>query len=79
MHGFALNGNTDLSFFERIVPCGIVGKGVISMERLTPAEVSVDNVLPMVAEEFGHVFGATMETGTLEQLTAESIGTVVHL
>ena len=32
MHGFALNVNTDLSYFEQIIPCGIQGKGVTSME-----------------------------------------------
>ena len=33
MHGFALNVNTDLSYFDYIVPCGIKGKGVTSMEN----------------------------------------------
>lgn len=32
-HGFALNVNTDLHHFDRIIPCGIQGKGVTSMER----------------------------------------------
>jgi lipoate-protein ligase B len=33
MHGFALNVNTDLSYFDYIVPCGIKGKAVTSMEN----------------------------------------------
>ena len=33
MHGFALNVNTDLSYFEHIIPCGITGKGVTSMQK----------------------------------------------
>ena len=33
MHGFALNVNTDLSYFDHIVPCGIQGKGVTSMSK----------------------------------------------
>ncbi|MGA0828891.1 MAG: lipoyl protein ligase domain-containing protein, partial [Flavobacteriaceae bacterium] len=33
MHGLALNVDTDLSFFELMIPCGIQGKGVTSMKR----------------------------------------------
>ncbi len=33
MHGFALNVNSDLSYFENIIPCGIVGKSVTSLEN----------------------------------------------
>ncbi len=33
MHGFALNIDCDLSFFENIIPCGIQGKGVTSLEK----------------------------------------------
>ena len=33
MHGFALNLNPDLRYFDRIIPCGIRGKGVTSLER----------------------------------------------
>ena len=37
MHGFALNINTDLSYFDYIVPCGIQGKGVTSIAKETPS------------------------------------------
>ena len=33
MHGFALNVNPDMSYFDNIVPCGILGKGVTSMQK----------------------------------------------
>ena len=33
MHGFAFNINTDLSYFENIIPCGIIGKNVTSLEQ----------------------------------------------
>lgn len=40
MHGFALNVNADLGFFDNIIPCGIRGKGVTSLH----VELGVDNV-----------------------------------
>jgi lipoate-protein ligase B len=56
MHGFALNVNTDLSRFSRIIPCGIFHKGVTSMERLLGQTVSTDDVKRSVAEAFAEVF-----------------------
>ena len=37
MHGFAFNVNTDLSYFENIVPCGISDKGVTAMPKSSAA------------------------------------------
>jgi lipoyl(octanoyl) transferase len=57
-HGFALNVNTDLSYFQYIVPCGLV-KPVTSMEALgIPA--SRENVIERVVTHFGQVFGCEM-------------------
>lgn len=42
MHGFALNVSTDLSFYENIIPCGIKGAGVTSMNALGAAPVMQD-------------------------------------
>jgi len=56
-HGLALNVSVDLGWFDRIVPCGIAGRGVTSMERLLGAAVSLPEVAPRLAEEFGRVFG----------------------
>jgi lipoyl(octanoyl) transferase len=56
-HGFALNVQGDLSGFETIVPCGIRGRGVTSLAKLTGLDVSVrkaaERVAPHVARELG--------------------------
>ena len=56
-HGFALNVNTDLSYFQMIVPCGIAGKGVTSLSRLLGREVELREVARIVASRFAQVFG----------------------
>ncbi len=59
-HGFALNVNTDLSFFDMIVPCGIVGKGVTSMQKLRQCNFDVQSVAERYIQEFGYVFNRRM-------------------
>ncbi len=61
MHGFALNVNTDLSKFGRIIPCGIFHKGVTSMERLLGERVELKNVYTSIDRAFGHVFDRTVK------------------
>jgi lipoyl(octanoyl) transferase len=56
MHGFALNVATDLTAFDRIVPCGIREKSVTSMSALLNTQVSVVDVEPVCIEEFCRVF-----------------------
>jgi len=51
-HGFALNVNTDLSFFDIIVPCGISGRGITSMGK----QVKQNHDLRTVAERYIHEF-----------------------
>ncbi len=60
MHGFAFNINTDLSFFGRIIPCGIFEKGVTSLKQILGREVELSEVAARVVKEFGEVFGAEM-------------------
>jgi lipoyl(octanoyl) transferase len=48
MHGFALNCDCDLSWFDRIVPCGIRDASVTSLSAELGRQVSVDDVLPIV-------------------------------
>lgn len=80
MHGFALNVNTNLSYFDRIIPCGIFHKGVTSMQKILGNGVPFDDVIKSVSLRFGEVFGT--HTVTLEkdeflakinQITSEKI------
>lgn len=57
MHGFALNVNTDLSYFERIIPCGIFHRGVTSMQRLLGREIAMADVSREIVKHFAGVFG----------------------
>ena len=59
-HGLALNVSVDLSWFERIVPCGISDRGVTSIERLRGAAPPMDDVALRLAQQFGAVFGREM-------------------
>jgi lipoate-protein ligase B len=64
-HGFAMNVNTDLRYFEWIVPCGLECKGVTSMEKLLGHTVKMEEVAERVVAHFSEVFGA--EIGALEE------------
>jgi lipoyl(octanoyl) transferase len=55
-HGFALNVSTDLSYFDLIVPCGIAGVTMTSVQRES-GHGSLAEVAQSVANHFGEVFG----------------------
>jgi lipoate-protein ligase B len=55
-HGFALNVNTDLSFYNLIVPCGISGRGVSSMKKQLSHPVEMSEVAARYIKEFEIVF-----------------------
>jgi len=61
MHGFALNINTDLSYFEYIVPCGIQGKAVTSLEKELGRNVPFEEVKTKLKAHFAHLFEAEMQ------------------
>lgn len=56
MHGFAFNVNTDLSFFEHIVPCGIEDKGVTSLEKECGHPTDLNIVKSLVIKAFQELF-----------------------
>jgi lipoyl(octanoyl) transferase len=59
MHGFALNVNTDLMRFSRIIPCGIFHKGVTSIQRILGRIVALEEVEDTLVASFSSVFGCT--------------------
>jgi lipoyl(octanoyl) transferase len=59
-HGFAFNINTDLRYFDWIVPCGLRGKGVTSLQKLLGRPVEMDKVIERVVRHFGRVFELEM-------------------
>lgn len=58
-HGFAFNVGTDLHHFALIVPCGLVGKGVTSLNKVTGRLVSIDEVEAVMVQSFAAVFDRT--------------------
>jgi lipoyl(octanoyl) transferase len=60
-HGFAINLNTDLSYFQGIIPCGIADRGVTSLARLTGKPVDEAAFALRLIERFGSIFGFEMQ------------------
>ena len=56
MHGFALNVNTDLSYFNNIIPCGIVNKQVTSIERELGYKIDFEEIKEKLRKNFEKVF-----------------------
>jgi len=68
LHGFALNVNTDLSFFRFIHPCGIVDRPVSSMQELLGTEVNLKEVAEVAQDKFSKVFELNIKGRTIEFL-----------
>jgi lipoyl(octanoyl) transferase len=63
MHGFALNCDCDLSWYSRIVPCGISDAAVTSLSAEAGRQITVADVIPVVERQLAQVFGATRTAG----------------
>jgi lipoate-protein ligase B len=70
MHGFAINCDSDLSWFSRIVPCGISDASVTSLSRELSRPVTVAEVTPLVHRRLAEVLGA--ETFEVANFTVAS-------
>lgn len=57
MHGLALNLDVDLAAFDRIVPCGVEGKNVTSVENLVGRDVGMEQAKEILVKSFCEVFG----------------------
>jgi lipoyl(octanoyl) transferase len=72
MHGFALNCDCDLAWFDRIVPCGISDAGVSSLTVELGHHVSVSDVVPVVQRELAAALGDA--TSTVPTVPTGSVG-----
>ena len=68
MHGFALNVATDLSFFDRIIPCGIFHKGVTSLQNIIGNSVPIVEVQQKLIRHFSQIFSFEVKQISVEEL-----------
>jgi lipoyl(octanoyl) transferase len=74
-HGFALNVNTDLDYFNLIIPCGITAKPVTSMAKELNRELPPEEVAHSISRNFGVVFESQMLwLESMDALLGQSVG-----
>ncbi|MDH4210233.1 MAG: lipoyl(octanoyl) transferase LipB [candidate division WOR-3 bacterium] len=67
-HGFALNVNTDLSYFDLIVPCGLKNVEMTSMQRILGKKIPMNEVKKSIIRSFGLTFDQDVKQVCLEEI-----------
>jgi lipoyl(octanoyl) transferase len=75
MHGIAFNINTDLSYFDKIIPCGIFHKGVTSIEKILGKEFDLQIIQDIFLKNFIKVF----KIESAEKITADSLNKILNI
>ena len=79
-HGFALNVNPDLTYFNLIIPCGITTKPVTSMQQQLNKPLDLNAVAESISRNFGTVFSSQMLwLETLDALLGRTVGVPMKL
>ena len=69
-HGFALYVNTDLRYFNYIIPCGITDKQVTSMSQLLGYDIALEDVTSCILEQCAEVFSIDIKQESAEELNS---------
>lgn len=67
-HGFALNVNTDLSYFDLIVPCGLKNVEMVSMQKILGREIAMDKIKESIVSSFCSVFEQDTKNVCLKEI-----------
>ena len=79
LHGFAINCDTDLRWFDAIVPCGLTDRTVGSLSMLAGRPISVEDAMDPVARRFEEVFERRLVTAGPELARSRTVDPLAHL